>query len=100
MNNRLIFVTLYTEFDFDSTFDVISFNFREYTQKSLDEIELFINQKKGDFKSLLINFVQLQMHMHKKVMSLSPNEGILNYGQPLSNCYVVTESPFVLIFCG
>ena len=78
MNNRLIFVTLYTEFDFDSTFDVISFNFREYTQKSLDEIELFINQKKGDFKSLLINFVQLQMHMHKKVMSLSPRyEGIL-----------------------
>ena len=44
--------------------------YREYTQKSLDEIELFINQKRGDFKSLLINFVQLQMHMHKKVFNI------------------------------
>ena len=48
---------------------VIMFSFycSEFTQEALHEIQTFNQQKSGDFRSMLINYVQLQLHMHKKV---------------------------------
>ena len=40
---------------------------RSFTKQALLELERFHEQKVADFRSLLVNFVQLQMHMHRKV---------------------------------
>ena len=39
----------------------------EFTRDALQELEKFSDQKFGDFRSMLINYVQLQLHIHKKV---------------------------------
>lgn len=40
---------------------------RLFTTEALEELERFHKQKVADFRSILINFIQLQMHMHRKV---------------------------------
>ncbi|XP_064396570.1 sorting nexin-4-like [Halichondria panicea] len=37
-----------------------------FTAKALSELERFHSQKDSDFKSILINYVQLQAHIHRK----------------------------------
>ena len=46
---------------------LVNFTCRQFTKDSLEELEKFNYQKAGDFRSMLINYVQLQMHIHKKV---------------------------------
>ena len=41
--------------------------FRLFTTEALEELVRFHKQKSADFRSILINFIQLQMHMHRKV---------------------------------
>jgi len=43
------------------------YHYSQFTEDSLKELEKFNHQKAGDFRSMLINYVQLQMHMHRKV---------------------------------
>ncbi|XP_019849679.1 PREDICTED: sorting nexin-4-like [Amphimedon queenslandica] len=43
--------------------------FDEFTRDALQELENFNDQKFGDFRSMLINYVQLQLHIHKKGMT-------------------------------
>jgi len=41
---------------------------RKFTKEGIRELERFNSQKNADFRSILINYVQLQMHIHKKVV--------------------------------
>ena len=41
---------------------------RKFTNEAVIELERFYSQKVSDFRSILINFVQLQMHINKKVI--------------------------------
>ena len=41
---------------------------RKFTNEAVIELERFYSQKVSDFRSILINFVQLQMHINKKVV--------------------------------
>ena len=43
------------------------FLIRKFTSDAVVELERFYSQKIADFKSILINYVQLQMHINKKV---------------------------------
>jgi hypothetical protein len=55
---------------FTSTLWLVSsswFN-RKFTNEAVIELERFYSQKVSDFRSILINFVQLQMHINKKVI--------------------------------
>ncbi len=45
----------------------VLFLHRLFTAKALSELERFHSQKESDFKSILINYVQLQAHIHRKV---------------------------------
>ena len=45
------------------------FSDRKFTNEALVELERFYAQKVSDFHSILINFVQLQMHINKKVIT-------------------------------
>ena len=40
---------------------------RKFTNEAVVELERFYAQKVSDFRSILINFVQLQMHINNKV---------------------------------
>ena len=44
---------------------------RKFTNEAVVELERFYSQKVSDFRSILINFVQLQMHINKKVIGSS-----------------------------
>jgi hypothetical protein len=37
-----------------------------FTTEALEELKRFHEQKAADFQSILINFIQLQMHVHRK----------------------------------
>jgi hypothetical protein len=41
--------------------------FSDFNENAIVELEKFNLQKFGDFRSMLVNYVQLQMHIHKKV---------------------------------
>lgn len=55
--------------DAEETVDQSQKEFEQFTEDSLQELEKFSHQKDGDFRSMLINYVQLQMHMHRKGMT-------------------------------
>jgi sorting nexin-4 len=40
--------------------------FDDFNENAIVELEKFNLQKFGDFRSMLVNYVQLQMHIHKK----------------------------------
>ena len=40
---------------------------RAFTEKARVDYERFCVQRTADFRSLLVNYVQLQMHVHRKV---------------------------------
>lgn len=40
---------------------------RVFTEKARGDYDRFCAQKTADFRSLLLNYVQLQMHVHRKV---------------------------------
>jgi len=40
---------------------------RTFTKEALKDLERFNTQKIADFRSKLINYAQLQMHIHRKV---------------------------------
>ena len=45
-------------------------NFRIFSTEGIQELERFNSQHLADFKSILVNYVQLQMHIHRKVCML------------------------------
>ena len=42
---------------------------RTFTKEAVKELERFNAQKVADFRTKLINYVQLQMHIHRKVIN-------------------------------
>lgn len=44
---------------------------RTFTKEAVKELERFNAQKVADFRTQLINYVQLQMHIHRKVINSS-----------------------------
>lgn len=49
------------------SFTFIVPDLRVFSTEGIKELERFSTQKVADFRSILINYVQLQMHIHKKV---------------------------------